>query len=205
MDVSAAQSESVLASGEVEHPFHMLVPSTPADTFLATLKSYSQSCDASCTAVQDKCEQFNEAQVTSRATVNDLREAERSAQSTMEQFKAMMNGMEDKLKRCKEQVKRVEKESAAVGVVANKVASQGAECRRNKERVDQREKFICDYVDIVRESETLMRQKYTRTIYAATLTKEVSKASLSALESTLSLIDRTMVGECGGEDTAKIP
>lgn len=68
--------------------------------------------------------------------------------------------------------------------------------------MESREYFICDYADIVRESETLTRQQYTRTIYAATLGKEVLKLSLRAVESVLCIIHNSLPEQASAREGA---
>lgn len=79
-------------------------------------------------------------------------------------------------------------ESAVVRNLSSKISKQTEECRGILSRVERKEGMVCDYVDIVRESNALTRQQYTATIYTSTLCKEITKASLSVLEAALCIL-----------------
>lgn len=191
--MSGRDGESDNGSSPAECGSDIVVPGTQVQLFMATLKAYSESCETSRLSVDNKCAEVNDSINDVRAALNGCRDMKEETRSMMDNTKAMKKTMDNQLRRGKEQLETLEVESAVIQKIAKKATAQCRECRESQERVASREAFICDYVGIVRESETLTRQQYTRTIYAATLAKEIVKLSLKAVESAVSLIENRAV------------
>lgn len=56
------------------------------------------------------------------------------------------------------------------------------------DRMDNKESFVCTFVDIVKESERMCRQLYTRTVYYCTICREVAGSAIKTLEGTMRLL-----------------
>lgn len=107
-----------------------------------------------------------------------------------------VNSMEEHVKRVMEQVEVHKAEVLVIQKLSKEASQQLGDCVQRKVWMERREHFISDYVDVVRESEDLCRRQYTKSIYAATVCKEVAKCALSALEVSLTMLESLRAMKC---------
>lgn len=129
-------------------------------------------------------------------TLRECEEMNSESKGPLNKLTRLSKNIEKQLRRGNEEVDSVEVENAVVRNLSKKISKENGESRQIISRVERRERMICDYVDIVRESETLTRQQYTRAIYVVTLCKEMTKASLSALEAGVSMLHDVRCEKC---------
>lgn len=117
--------------------------------------------------------------------LRECKEAKEASTSVCKNMERKYQNLNSEVKEWSEERESLESETSVLGKLLKKATSRCKECREINSRMEARETMTCDFVDIVRKSEGLTRQQYIRTIYAATLTEEVSMALLTALEQSL--------------------
>lgn len=125
------------------------------------------------------------------------REAKDGTTAALKKMDRKVASFDKKVDDVKEEVESLNAEATVLRQLVKKGTAQCKECREIQSRTETRENMICDFVDIVRESENLTRQQYIRTIYDCTLSKEISKASLSVLEQSLGVLRNVKERERG--------
>lgn len=68
------------------------------------------------------------------------------------------------------------------------VKKESSEVTRMLERIEIKESFVCSLMDIVKESETMTRKLYTRSVYSGTICREIIVGALNTLEASIRLI-----------------
>lgn len=116
--------------------------------------------------------------------------------AAVQKMNTLVKIMEKHAKQGTEQVEKHEAEVVVIQKLSKKASQQFRDCAQREARMERREHFICDYVDVVRESEDLSLRQYIKTLYAATVCKEVAKSTFSALESSLTMFQSVQAMKC---------
>lgn len=172
------------------------VPTSQVKMFLGTLKGYTNQCVESGASLQQiledarvmvefqkKQQEFFEVRVKNenessearkKKMVTDMKNLHEDILSVQEKQVVDMGTLRKELKRLD-----------TVAKVAGNAGANGASIWRTMERVENKEAFVCTFVDIVKQSVEMSRVLYTRTVYASTICREVASSALNALECTM--------------------
>lgn len=180
--MSGNQSES--GTAKVNHT-EMIVPRDQADKFVSTLKGYAETCaqsEANATSEHNRaadcvkqCEQLRLLCAEER---RNMAECSLNVQTEMRKLDQKTKKHDEFMKENKQ----------VIGSLLDDATDTCNNCKRAACRVDVKESFVQSYVDVAKETEIAIRQKYTRTIYAASISRQVAFSSLKTMEATLNTL-----------------
>lgn len=175
-DGTEPNSENASMTGEGGARGDLVVPSSHVETFLATLKSYSDSCEASRASVEETVNAVERLHQGAVDLVAQCTAMKSSTETTVSKARNLTKQVEQAAKKGREDTDALGKEREVLEALGRRAIEQFKKFRQVQSRVDITETYICDFVDVVRESENVTRQQYTRTKIASTLCKEITKA-----------------------------
>lgn len=189
----------------------MLVSGAEVQKFMQTLKTYSDSCSqckkevlsankrvdeavTNCEAINTQCV-VAKAAVASIISDGKIQLGEHGASikgQVMTQAarwkEEMERDAEKRKKELDEEGTKLRKERKQMEVLVEKAQ---AICRDNKriaKKVEENEGYVCSFVEVVKHAEATSRQHYSRSLYAASVSREMNKSVLQTLRTTLQLV-----------------
>lgn len=157
----------------------MIVPSSQMNNFLSTLKQYSDTCASNRKLIDEKVKGC-----MSRMDKHDAACKEHSAR-----MEENVNKMESMWKKQRDAIAELKVECEKADNMVSKLGEYSREMKRIIGSMEVKESFVCSFVDIVKQAETMTLFQYTRSVYAGTICKEATKCALSALEAALKLLE----------------
>lgn len=175
---SSGEKSSSPPAGQSSGAAQISVSAAEVSQFLATLKGYSDACADSRKAIEDKCEETSK---------------------IVQKYNALCEGHVNKVTSLVKEVRkhradqRLDMDAIQTNVeliqsLADKASEKCSEVRVACNIVQNKESFLSSFVDIVKDTEALTRSQYTRTVYSATVTKEVCQTALGTLEAALRML-----------------
>lgn len=168
------------------------VPSSDVEVFLQTLKDYSDSCQAAVAEVKS----------VRLETKKMASESEATCKENVRKSRGLLSDMTKKHEKQQKEMETVLEEVNNIDSLADGAAKNCREVRRALTAIESKEGFICSFVDIVKRAERLTRDHYTRTLYAATMCKEVCMVALTTLEATVRMLQS--VGSKSEDEQSKL-
>lgn len=183
----------------------VLVPARQVIKFMNTLRQYSESCSESRRVVDDS-------QKRNREEMEELKsERKRVADETAcnrKQSSDILQKMVALKARCTKLLKRNDKQKAGLQVEKGKLDEQESALQILKQRdevnkalgeekkicaetskihttVSMKENFVCSCLETMKICEVMSCAQYNRTMYAGTLSKQMTRCSLDTLEQSL--------------------
>lgn len=145
----------------------MEVAAGEVDKFLSTLKEYSDKCETNRNAMEQAMKEGQ----------RRLAEHEKACAGYARTIESTLKNMEDMYKKQCVEIKGVKSDREVMEKLVSKASECCREGRRIIGRMDIKENFLCSFVDIVKQSETMTRFQYTRFVYAGTMCKEIAKGA----------------------------
>lgn len=203
----------------------MVVSGAEVQKFMHTLKSFSESCSHSKTEVISAKKSVLEAVTTCEAAATECGNAKDAVSTTASDATIQLGEvgaslktevmtqcarLKDEMHREGEKIKKklvdeaskIRKERHWLEAAVSQAQSLLREQKRIANKVEDNEGFVCSFVEVVKNAEALSRQHYSRSLYAASVSREMNKNALQTLASTLELL-QTMVKfmkKCGEDD-----
>lgn len=172
-------------------------------TFLRTLKGYTEECVAAKSASQKTVEETKKLLASVLAAKENIESTNKKTLNEIKELHADIVAVQEKqsvdLGTIRNEMKRME----AISKIAVEANSVNVNIRRTMERVENKESFICTFVDIVKQSERMCRTLYTRTVYASTICREVAASALATLEGAMRLLQLVEVNFRKAADTGE--
>lgn len=177
----------------------MSVPADQVDNFLKKLREYAEACarsKADANSALDQCSQWkaeacaavekSKAEVKRCQELRDFCAEERRnmAECSLTVVKEM-RVMDDKTKKHDVDMNENRRD---VGNLVDQATDICNDCKRAASRVDIKERFVQSYADVAKSTETEIKHQYTRTIYAASISRQIAFSSLKAMEGTLNML-----------------